>query len=248
MDFTNIDATTPAGTEKVKALDDSIRQLKTDIETNFACIANYPDTTDIVLGSYATSAIPASVKAKTGAIVYDTTLKKLVKSNGFTMDPITIASDFTASPTTTLAATAITNTAAGNIAATNVQAAINELDTEKAKVAGVNSQVFSVANATAAAHAVALGMLTGVIAANGYITIPVLEGSTVKTIIVQWGKSAGSYDITFPIAFPNACLSLAGMGNTGSSSSNTVDASSVTANGFHYISNSQSGYWIAIGW
>lgn len=44
----------------------------------------------------------------------------------------------------TLAASAVTNTPAGNIAATDVQAALNELDTEKAKVAGDSAQTFLV--------------------------------------------------------------------------------------------------------
>ena len=43
----------------------------------------------------------------------------------------------------------ISNTPAGSIAATTVQAAINELDTEKAALAGSASQAFSVANLTA---------------------------------------------------------------------------------------------------
>lgn len=44
--------------------------------------------------------------------------------------------------------TMIVNTPAGNIAAITVQAALNELDTEKALLAGSATQVFSVANGT----------------------------------------------------------------------------------------------------
>lgn len=55
-------------------------------------------------------------------------------------------------PIGTLSASQIANTPAGNIAATNVQAALNELDTEKALLAGSASQTFSGAPATAAAH------------------------------------------------------------------------------------------------
>lgn len=51
------------------------------------------------------------------------------------------------------AASSISNTPAGNIAATDVQAAINELDTEKAALAGSSAQVFSVGSATSANHA-----------------------------------------------------------------------------------------------
>lgn len=51
--------------------------------------------------------------------------------------------------TTTNPASAVANTPAGNIAATNVQAAINELDTEKAK-SGANSDITSLAGLTTA--------------------------------------------------------------------------------------------------
>jgi hypothetical protein len=51
------------------------------------------------------------------------------------------------------AASSISNTPAGNIAATDVQAALNELDAEKALLAGSSSQLFSVASATSANHA-----------------------------------------------------------------------------------------------
>lgn len=53
----------------------------------------------------------------------------------------------------------IVNVAEGNIAATTVQAAINELDVEKALLAGAAAQVFSVAPATAAGHAVSASVL-----------------------------------------------------------------------------------------
>ena len=53
------------------------------------------------------------------------------------------------SPATTVhPASTIANTPAGNIASTNVQAALNELDTEKALLAGSPTQTFQVAPAT----------------------------------------------------------------------------------------------------
>lgn len=55
--------------------------------------------------------------------------------------------------TPTTAASGVANTPAGNIVATDVQAALNELDTEKAVLAGSSSQLFSVAAATGANHA-----------------------------------------------------------------------------------------------
>lgn len=54
----------------------------------------------------------------------------------------------------------ITNTPAGNIAATTVQSALNELDNEKAALAGSASQVFSVGTATSAAHAARLDQIS----------------------------------------------------------------------------------------
>lgn len=71
----------------------------------------------------------------------------------------TFNTDYTAGKWIILGATAagdaasITNTPAGNIAATDVQAALNELDVEKALLAGVSTQLFSVAAATSANHA-----------------------------------------------------------------------------------------------
>lgn len=55
--------------------------------------------------------------------------------------------------TASSSASSISNTPAGNIAATDVQAAINELDAEKAALAGSSAQVFSVGSATSANHA-----------------------------------------------------------------------------------------------
>lgn len=52
--------------------------------------------------------------------------------------------------TNSTAATNVTNTPAGGIASTNVQAALNELDTEKALLAGVSTQPFAASTITAA--------------------------------------------------------------------------------------------------
>lgn len=51
------------------------------------------------------------------------------------------------------AASAIVNTPAGNIVATTVQAALNELDSEKAKLAGAATQVFSTADLSVTGNA-----------------------------------------------------------------------------------------------
>jgi hypothetical protein len=51
----------------------------------------------------------------------------------------------------------IANTPAGAVAATDVQAAINELDTEKASITYVNTQISTTASSNAVAMAIALG-------------------------------------------------------------------------------------------
>jgi hypothetical protein len=61
-------------------------------------------------------------------------------------------------------------TPAGNIAATNTQAAIAELDTEKAALAGSSAQVFSVAAASVADHAVSRSFGDGRYRAISYTT------------------------------------------------------------------------------
>lgn len=113
---------------------------------------------------------------------------------------------------TGLPATAVVNTPAGNIAATTVQAAINELDAEKAALAGSASQAFSVATATAAGHAVRLEQLTTAtsglappaIKAASPIGLSVstqLTSSHVNTPLYYSSPSAGT--LTLPTA-PNA--------------------------------------------
>jgi hypothetical protein len=68
--------------------------------------------------------------------------------------------DGTVAMTSDLTSASISNTPFGNIAATTVQNAINELDAEKAKLAGDGSQTFAVANATSSNQAVNLGQLS----------------------------------------------------------------------------------------
>jgi hypothetical protein len=71
-----------------------------------------------------------------------------------------------------LAANQVTFAPAGNIAATDVQAALQELDAEKAKLAGDGTVNFSVKTATAAAHAVPMSQ-----AQDGSLEFAVATGS-----------------------------------------------------------------------
>lgn len=104
-------------------------------------------------------------------------------------------------------AASITFTPAGNIAATDVQAAIEEVDSEKAKLAGVTTQTFQVAAATAAAHAVRMDQVQdGTLIAPGTvggtgdaITATLASGKTTLTdgmIIVL--EAPGSNTVTAP--------------------------------------------------
>lgn len=81
-------------------------------------------------------------------------------------------------------------------------------DARYAALAGLASQLFSVAAATGANHAVNLGQLLGSLSASGYVKIPVWNGATKENLIIQWGgaNSSVSNDSTwvFPIAFPTA--------------------------------------------
>lgn len=79
-------------------------------------------------------AVLTGLSTATNAVISatDTVLSALGKLQKQVSDTLTALGDHTADTTDAHAASAITNTAAGGLAATTVQAAINELDTEKA--------------------------------------------------------------------------------------------------------------------
>lgn len=76
--------------------------------------------------------------------------------------------------------------------------------------AGNASQVFSVAAPTAAGHATPLGEFAALLAAQGYVKIPVIVSGVKRTLIIQWISAVpaggGGVFTTLPIAFPNAVL------------------------------------------
>jgi hypothetical protein len=99
-----------------------------------------------------------------------------------------------ASPTFTgtvggITSTMIGNTPAGNIAATTVQAAINELDNEKAALAGSASQSFAMLNGTVAGTL----SLTGTASTLGYGTGAggTVTQATSKSTTVTLNKPCG---------------------------------------------------------
>jgi hypothetical protein len=163
-----------------------------------------------------------------------------------TADTATNATDHINDATGAHNASAIANTPDGNIVSTTVQGAINELDTGKAKLAGDASQVFSVANATTVAHALALGQLTGTLASSGHVKIPIMDGATLKHFVIQWGNATSSVDVSFPIAF-TACYGAFAISGNGYSQ----NATNVTATGFtigHYNGTGLPAYWFAYGY
>ena len=266
MAWPNIDPTVPLGTEKKKFGDDRIREAKQHLVDGLQAISNYsPGGTAPALRTavWTTATRPTGANLVDRVTGYNTDLGyeeyyDAATESWKSKTPPATHAHTGADGSEMIDAADIINTPAGNIAATTVQAAINELDAEKAKLAGDSAQTFSVADATAAAHALALGQLLGSVSANGYIKIPVMDGSTVKTVIIQWGFASGSssvFSVTFPISFPNACLSVV------CSSKRTTPGEQ----GFNYVNNitttgftitlewshpdsGYKGYWIAIGY
>jgi len=179
-----------------------------------------------------------------------------------------------------LTAANIVSVATGNVTSENVQDAINEFDTsltahktdaeahvdqfsalggtlaEKALLAGSATQLFSVANATSIAHALALGQLTGVLSASGHVKIPIMEGATKKQIIIQWGaitvSSNTNLEVAFQTPFISACYGVFTSGINGSFGNSdsfrlasTPTLTNVTIN--NPFDGQLSGYYFAIG-
>ena len=130
----------------------------------------------------------------------------------------------------------------------NLTLALNALaDIRYAKLAGLSTQSFSVANATTSNQAVALGQFTQSIVANGYQKLP-------SGLIIQWGAiptvNAG-VTVTFPIAFPTACFSVADSSNTATQSA-ALSVQTVTLTSFYatypFYNIGSQGLYIAIGY
>jgi len=145
---------------------------------------DHPDNsvTDAKIG---TRTIDDTVEAASGAGV----LTNLFSKIGYMIKSITGESNWYTAPDTTLAktashisassaahaASAISNTASGNISSTTVQAALNELDTEKAALAGA-------AFTGAVTIATTLGV-TGKVTLSGAATVGGTLGVTGKTTL-----------------------------------------------------------------
>jgi len=131
-----------------------------------------------------------------------------------------------------------------------------------APIAGNSAQTFAVANATAGNQAVNLGQFSANTATYGWRKVPSANSPT-GYFIEQWGRSGdGTTPATsgsstavvwnFPIAFPNACLSILAndMGNgcnvIGISAVSTTQAQAWGKSGTNYAVTNFS--WFAIGY
>jgi hypothetical protein len=103
-------------------------------------------------------------------------------------------------------------------------------------------------NASASANPVALGQLIGSFGTNGYIKIPVWNGSALVTVILQWGYNASGANVSFPISFPNAALSISTT-LLYSTTSYAPTILALTASGFTLgVESGIPTYWMAIGY
>jgi hypothetical protein len=124
-------------------------------------------------------------------------------------------------------------------------------DLRYAALAGLATQLFSVAAATASAHAVNLGQFTTgqVKSTAGNQPLP---GGLIIKIGVTGSLPNGSSSITYPVAFPTATLNVVVTAQVSSGSSQGHDvANSYSAGGFSlYNGNTLASTfaWIAIGY
>jgi hypothetical protein len=85
------------------------------------------------------------------------------------------------------------------------------------------------------------GLFASSIAAPGWQKLP-------SGLIIQWGSyttSSQSIGVTFPLAFPSACLSLAMSGNTLTSAA-MVGTTSISRTGFTAVSYASGGTYVAV--
>lgn len=106
----------------------------------------------------------------------------------------------------------------------------------------------STANAVTTAFNTLKTFLTGSMAANGWIQIPLNSG---HNAILQWGVT-GDFDpsttIAFPVSFPNACLFAMGTDHYGGSSRIVSTISFNTSGASFQKDGTGNGiYWFAIG-
>lgn len=206
MAWPNIDPTVPAGTEEMKFGDDRIREAKSQTVSALQAISNYSASGSIPAPrttTWTTAGRPTGANLVDRVTGYNTTLKyvEYYDQSSATWKQLSPVSDHSTVSNAHTAAN-ITNTASGTVSATNVQAAINELGTEKAALSGAAfTGAITVLAAAAAANPVQLRQITGSFNQNGYITIPVWNGSSRINLMFQWGVALVSTNHNIKIPF-----------------------------------------------
>lgn len=119
-----------------------------------------------------------------------------------------------------------------------------------ASASNLGGYVSSVDGTTGAITLANLAAFTKSLSGNGYQKLP-------GGLILQWGRgqypNAGWYTTTFPIAFPNACLTPIVIPElTGASSGTGINGAAISASSFqHFTWNNPTGVffrWFAIGY
>lgn len=128
-------------------------------------------------------------------------------------------------------------------------------DARYAALAGLATQLFSVAHATGQHHAVALGqMMANFLAGGNYLKIPVWNATALQmeSLILQWGIAVSPPNtpsgVVFPIAFPTACHCI--FATNAQNNVNWPEAFNPTPSGFSIMSatpTASTAFWLAIG-
>ena len=127
-------------------------------------------------------------------------------------------------------------TDAGNLyTSTNVEAALQEIGAKVPSQSG-NSGKFLTTNGTTTSWGTA-GTGTLSAASNGYHVLP-------SGLILQWGTETASGTVTFPLAFPTACLNCSA---TSTVNSAVTTVGSLTTTSFALGNVNTRAYWFAIG-
>lgn len=108
----------------------------------------------------------------------------------------------------------------------------------------------------------AIGRSPATLGTAGELKIPVVVGGVSRTFILKWGQASGAstYSITFPSAFPTACLWAGGFSNGGGGSAAAFCEVGIFSASTLPLYTLQSGgvgssqaqlravLWVAIGW
>ncbi|KAA0963070.1 hypothetical protein [Pseudomonas sp. ANT_H12B] len=119
-----------------------------------------------------------------------------------------------------------------------------------------------IATGTKSLHAPNLAQFPATLATAGELKIPCVVAGVLRTFILKWGQASGAstYSITFPSAFPTACLWAGGFSNGGGGSAAAFCEVGIFSASTLPLYTLQSGgvgssqaqlravLWVAIGW